>query len=103
MSAVEPAQQEEEQQAAAAGQPEQGTQTTEDALQQHEDQQCHICMASMTEPTAVKGCGHQFCHSCIHAWVGSRQQPCCPVCRAEVKILVLLSDGTEQVGDYCRW
>jgi hypothetical protein len=67
-------------------------------IREHEqqEQQCHICMSSMKEPTAVKGCGHQFCHSCIQQWVSTRQQPCCPVCRAEVKFLVL-ADGTEQV------
>jgi hypothetical protein len=64
--------------------------------EQHE-QQCHICMHSMKEPSAVEGCGHKFCHSCIQQWVGSRQQPCCPVCRAEIKVL-LLSDGSEQVS-----
>lgn len=64
--------------------------------QEQHEQQCHICMSSMKEPTAVKGCGHQFCHSCIQQWVGTRQQPCCPVCRAEVKVL-LLADGSEKV------
>lgn len=64
--------------------------------QQDAEQQCHICMHDMKQPSAVKGCGHRFCHTCILTWVGSRQQPVCPVCRAEVTVL-LLEDGTEQV------
>lgn len=67
----------------------------------HHEDQCHICMSSMKEPTAVKGCGHQFCRGCIEQWVGTRQQPCCPVCRADVKALIL-EDGSEQVNWQCK-
>lgn len=63
----------------------------------HDEHQCHICMSSMKEPTAVKGCGHRFCRCCIEQWVGTRQQPACPVCRADVAFLIM-EDGSEQVG-----
>jgi hypothetical protein len=44
----------------------------------------------------VQGCGHRFCLACIRQWVGSRVTPLCPVCRAEVKVL-LLADGSSEV------
>lgn len=64
---------------------------------------CHICIHSITEPCRLKACGHMFCYSCIHQWIGTNRIPLCPVCRAAIEgRCLILADGSEQVNRAAR-
>ena len=42
------------------------------------DIDCSICMKKARDPTALKQCGHIFCHECINTALSHK--PVCPVC-----------------------
>jgi hypothetical protein len=45
--------------------------------------ECSICFSLLLEPV-VSACGHDFCKTCLHAWVASLcgRAVVCPLCRA---------------------
>ena len=54
-----------------------------------EDDECHICLASLDEELEVlEGCGHVFHVSCIASWVARKESEkisaSCPKCRAKI-------------------
>ena len=54
-----------------------------------EEDECHICLASLDEELEVlEGCGHIFHVSCISSWVARKESEkisaSCPKCRAAI-------------------
>ena len=60
-----------------------------DESESDEEDECHICLASLDEELEVlEGCGHIFHASCISSWVARKESEkicaSCPKCRAAI-------------------
>jgi len=47
--------------------------------------QCSICMNNRKNPSALSGCGHVFCWSCVQHWISTVRSEC-PICRTTARV-----------------
>ncbi|CAP39788.2 Protein CBG23202 [Caenorhabditis briggsae] len=50
------------------------------------DAECPICQCRMVVPTAVPGCRHWFCFTCLKGVCMNEQCPLCPMCRGKIDL-----------------
>jgi len=71
---------------------------------------CNVCLHLMSQPHTLRDCGHSFCLACLNGvWtskirvqVDGRSYRSCPLCRAAIKCIPVISYTIQQNVDNLR-
>ncbi|KAK9805443.1 hypothetical protein WJX73_007822 [Symbiochloris irregularis] len=81
--------------AASKGKQPMGTGGQLPVVEQEDPDTCPICLET-SERKAITTCGHLFCSTCIHEWVGVPGGGKCPICRMVLTAASIFDAATDE-------